>query len=231
MTGVSDAGSAIVGQIRTPSRDQGDSRLNKLYGDIVVDANTNSVNVTATPGFNNHSATGTAFTLNTASRLLTPFNVYTEWYTARNISIDLGWSTTTGGQQFFLWEPRWHEEGAPVSALSWEICESNFGLNGYLYTGDMYLAHISTVNLSLIFTVDEVAQTTITIAHSAGLLDKTYIRLPVMKGKMFRIRLSSTTAFRVHGKESELRVKQWGAGGPWQTIPMFADMATSEKAS
>ena len=33
-----------------------------------------------------------------------------------------------------------------------------------------------------------------------------------MKGKMFHIRLSSTTAFRVHGKESHLKVKQWGAG-------------------
>jgi hypothetical protein len=229
--GVSDNGTAIACQIRTGARDQGDARLHKLYGDIMLDANTNSVNVTATPYFNNFATAGTAATVNTASRLQTPFNVSTAWYAARNIGLDLAWSSSNGGQQFFLWEPRWHEEGAPIIAYSWELPATNFGMNGYIYTGEMYLTHTSTANISLVFTVDNVAQPAITIAHGAGVELKSYIRLPVMKGKLIAIRISSATAFRVDGPTSELRVKQWGTEEAWRSVPMFADMAASESAA
>jgi hypothetical protein len=231
LSGDTDNGAAIACKVCTGSRDHGDSRYQKLYGDIMLDANTGGQNLTATPGFNNHSATGTVTTVNNAVRTQTPFDVVaTKWYTARNISLDLAWNSTTPSY-LYSWEPRWTEEGGKLLAYSWETCHIAHEQEGFLYLGDLYLVHISTADLSLVITIDEVAQPALTIAHSAGLHKKTYLRMPVMKGKLFKYRLTSTAQFKVEGGDSELRLKPWGKGGPWQVQRLFQENVTGGDAA
>lgn len=229
--GDDDDGTPILCHGRTASRNQGDTRLMKLYGDVILDADTASVNVDCTIGFNNFSTVSPTRTVNTASRLLTPLDVGdTAWVPARNIGLDFAFQSTTHATSLYLWEARWHEEGAPVYAYDWEICETSFEGEGYMYTGDLYFAYISTSTVYLTFTVDNVAYPSLSFPSTAGLPLKTYKRLPVMKGKLWKVRASSASQFRMHGNECELRVKQWGAGQPWKAVRMFIDHPTGTTA-
>src|SRR5262249_33293170 len=70
-TGTSDAGSPIPIAFTTPSLDQSDPRTNKLYGDIMLDSDTDGVNVLITPALNNNTTILTPVTVNTTIRQLT----------------------------------------------------------------------------------------------------------------------------------------------------------------
>jgi hypothetical protein len=226
LIGSNDAGTAIPCQIRTESRDQGDLRYNKLYGDIMLDCDTVGTAVTATPGFNDHSLTTAAITVNTASRTQVPVTIGTEWQTARNISLDLTWDHNGASPElFYMWEPRFTEEGAKLAAYSWDTSYLTHDIDGYFYHGYLYLVHISTANLTFtVFNEAGTAVASITVTSSGDDHHKDLLRLPVLKGKTFRYRLSSATEFRVEGQESELLIKQWGAGGPWQRRRIFQDV-------
>ncbi len=108
LAGTSDNGTAIAGHIRTGALDADDRRADKLWGDFIVDADTNNVAVTATLGLNNYSslATTTPATLNTSSRSQTIFDISSgNGVEAKNTMLDLTWSTTSGTPKFFLHEP------------------------------------------------------------------------------------------------------------------------------
>jgi hypothetical protein len=229
LTGDSDAGSAIACKVTTASRDQGDTRYNKLYGDIMVDCNTNGVDVTATPKFNNDVTASTPVTVNTATRLQVPVSVGTGWQTARNISLDLTWDMNGTRSYFYIWEPRYTEDKGKVFAYDWETCFLTHEMPGYFYHGYLYLVHVSSADLTFTITdEDGTVRSTTTIAHSTSLYNKTFVRLPVVKGKLFKYRLSSTAQFRVEGNESELLVKPWGMGGPWHRQRIFEDVPSGE---
>lgn len=225
--GVSDAGSAIAIAATMPSRDQGDPRQNKLYGDIMLDANTASVAVTTTPYFNNQSSSATPVTVTTASRLQTPIPFGTAWNTAKNIALGLTASVSTSSRPiFYIWEPRWTFESAPISALSWEISPTTFGMDNFKHIGLCKVSHVSTVDLSIVFTVDGVAKTAITIPHSSGVYAQTIFRTPVYKGKLFKVRLvtsDGTTPLRLDTRDSFFEVKNWGSDGPYSELRIFSD--------
>jgi len=231
LTGDSDAGSAVACKVTTASRDQGDTRHNKLYGDIMLDCNTGGVDITATPGFNNDSVASAAVTVNNAVRSQVPISVGTEWQTARNISLDLQWNMNGTRSYLYIWEPRYTEEGGKVFAYDWETRFLTHEMPGYFYHGYLYLVHISSADLTFTITdEDGTVKTTTTIPNSAGLHSKSFIRLPVIKGKLFKYRLSSTAVFRVEGQDSELLVKAWGQGGPWSHQKIFQDVPHGEAA-
>jgi hypothetical protein len=229
LTGDSDNGLPVECQVTTESIDQGDPRHNKLYGDIMLDCNTNSVDVTATPKFDNDSITAASVTVNTATRSQVPIPFGVEWVAAKNISLDLSWEMDGARSYFYIWEPRYTEEGGKVYAYDWETSFLTHGLPGYYYHGYLYLVHVSTANLTFTITdEDGTVKTSTTIAHSSGLHRKDLIRLPVIKGKMFKYRIASTTQFRIIGQESELLVKPWGMGGPWRRQRIFQDIPHGE---
>ena len=219
--GTTDAGTAIAWTCRTASRNQGDSAFRKLYNGVMLDAYTYSNNVTAIIGTDNYATTAAPVVVNTASRLQTPITMGTAGVDGCNIALNLAGN---GLVALYLWESRWHAEGAPVSAFAWETDEINFDMDGYVYSGDLFLSYISTANVVLTFTVDNVVQPTVTLLTTAGLVAKTYMRLRVMKGKMWKIRGASTAEWRPHGDACELRVKQWGSGEPWKSVPLFVNV-------
>src|SRR5439155_13347674 len=151
--GNTDGGTGIACTVLTPSRNQGDARLNKLYGDVMVDANTASVNVTVTPGVNNNATTFAPVTLNTASRTQTAIPLGTAWQTAKNICVQLDFTRSSSAiPLFYIVEPRWTFESAPISALAWEISPTTFGLENWKHVGLVRATHVSSADLTLSFT-------------------------------------------------------------------------------
>jgi hypothetical protein len=97
-SGTSDDGLAISGQIRTGTLDQGFPRQDKLYGDLVFETDPKGNTLTLTPYANFESATLTAQNFTGASRARTYLDPIDGSgnpgpYLARNLSLDLTWST------------------------------------------------------------------------------------------------------------------------------------------
>jgi len=212
LTGPNDNGSAIACNIRTKSKDQGDIRYNKYYGDVMLDCNTQGVNVTATPGFDNHVTTTAPVTVNTVSRTQVPVTLGASWQTAKNVSLDLSWNHNgLTPELFYIWEPRYTENVGKLSAFSWETSFITHGVEGFFFHGYLYLVHISTSDLTFsIIGEGGTVMASVGIPNSGGIHNKTFVRLPVVKGKAFKYSLASAGEFKVEGAESELLIKQWG---------------------
>lgn len=230
LTGNDDGGTAIACQVRFPSLHQGYPRENKRYGDVMVDLDPASVTVTLTPGTNQHSTTYTATTSAAASRTQVAATLGTAWQTARDISLDAAWSVNSSSHPvLYIWEPRWTLEPAAVSAFAWETSTATtFGMPNFKHFGLYRITHVSTVDLTLTVTVDGVAQTGITIANGSGAYTTTVGRFPVYKGKLFHVRLSSTTEFRLDGRDTYIQVKEWGSPNAYQPLKVFSDYSLVE---
>jgi hypothetical protein len=227
LTGESDDGVAIPCAVRTPALDQGDPRFHKLYGDILLDCDTNSTNLTVIPSTDNFVTAGLTTVVNNATRTKVPISLNaTGWVSGRNVGLDISWDTLNTKPLLYAWEPRFTEESAKVLAYSWETCWITHELPGYFYHGYLYVVHVSTADLTFyILNPDSTAAATVTIPNSGGTLySKSFIRLPVVKGNIFKYKISSTAQFRLSGEESELLVKPWGMGGEWKHEKIFQDV-------
>jgi len=229
MAGTSDNEEDIPCQVTTKHLDMNDPRHNKLFGDVMLDCNTNSVAVTATPQFDNASTSAPAVTVTNAARAQVPVPVGSDWVVARNISLDIQWNTNGATPYLYIWEPRFTEVGTNVYAYSWSTSYLTHGFPGYFYHGYLYLRHVSTADLTFTITdEDGTLLTATTIAHTGGLDRKDFIRLPVCKTKLAKYSLTSSTQFKVDGEESELLVKPWGKGAEWTHMKIFKDVAIGE---
>jgi hypothetical protein len=227
--GDSDNGTAIRMELTTPSKDQGDPRSEKLYGDIMLDANTEGLAVTVTPYFDNNTTSATPVVVNTATRTQTPIPFDSAWVTARNISMFFFCNVSTSARpKFYIWEPRWTFEAAPVSSQSWEISPTSFGAHNFTSMGIIRIAHVSTSDLSLIVTLDGVVQPTITVPNSSGVYEQTVFRVPVWKAKLWKLRLASDAAFRLDTRDTFFEVKEWASDGPYAELRVFGDFAMVE---
>lgn len=227
--GNADAGNSFAFQVRTPSLDQQNPRELKLYGDALLDIDSESLNVTVTPGFDNHSATVSAVTVNTASRTPTPVVFGSAWQERKNVSLNIAATISTSARpKLYIWEPRWTFVSAPISALSWEIDATTFGIENWKHAGLFRITHVSTVDISMVVTLDGVAQAAITIPNGSGALTHTDFRVPPWKAKLWKIRLVSSdgsTAFRLGKNDSAIEIRQWGESGPFRQIHPFAEVA------
>lgn len=235
--GFSDDGVAFSMEIGTPSRDQGDPRIEKFYGDQMIDCNLDGLSATATPYFDNNSRTGpgTTITNSTRTQIVIPLanlSNGSSWVTARNISLSLVTSISTAARPFFyIWESRWTFESAPLAAVSWEISPTTFGMDNFKHFGIVKVTHVSTVDPVLLFTVDGVLQPPITIPNSGGAYQQTIFRVPVMKGKLYKMRLASgdgITTFRLDTRDTFFEIKDWGSDGAYNKIRVFGDFSLVE---
>lgn len=228
-TGDSDNGTAISMEITTPSRDQDSPRENKRYGDIMLDADTDGLNVTCTPYVNNNATAMTPTTVNTASRLQTAVPMGSVWQVARNVSLaTVVLVSGTARPLFYIWEPRWTFESAPISALSWEISPTSFGVDNFKSVGICKVTHVSTSDIQLVFTVDRIVQTAIVIPNSSGLYEQKIFRVPVYKGKIYSISMSSGKEWRLDTRDSFFDIKEWANDGPFRRVKVFSDYSMIE---
>jgi hypothetical protein len=112
----------------------------------------------------------------------------------------------------------------PELVEEYETQQTSHGLQGYQHLGSLYITHLSTSNLSLVRTLDGVAQSSITIPHSNGLRLKSYVRIPAVKYKVCQYKITSSSGFRLYKNDCEARVKQWNSSGPYNIIQPFGDI-------
>lgn len=131
--------------------------------------------------------------------------------------------------KFYAWSPRFTFDSAPVSAFSWETAPSSFGAADYKHIGMLHLTYLSSASATLTFTVDGVAQSGITIASSSGVQYQSIFRVPVMKGKIWKLAISSTSEFRLDGRDSFLEIGTWGRDSAYARIRVFSDNSLVEQ--
>jgi len=118
----------------------------------------------------------------------------------------------------------WVTEPEPELVLLYEPQPSTYGMRGFWFSRDQYIAHVSTAPLSLVFIADGVTQPTLTIPSSGGIFKKDYVQLPALKQKVLQHILSSTQPFRLYRDACEVKIKSWGSSEAFRTINPFGDV-------
>ena len=223
-TGTSDDGTAIDCVVDTPSRDQGAPRLNKYYTDSLLDLNAAGVTVTITPKLNNQSSSLAAVTTAGSSRAQVSIALGSTAQTALNLMLRITFSVSSSSRPLlYIWAPRWTPETAPMSSRRWSVSPAHYGMPNYKHVGPSKITHVSSADLSFVITIDGVAQSAITIAHSSSLYSETYLRVPVMKGKLYAFDLTSTADFRLALNDTWIGLGEWDrADQQYVQVPVFA---------
>jgi hypothetical protein len=132
--------------IQTPDLDLGDTRMNKLYGDIVLDLDAQSQTITVTPAVNNGATTLSAATYNHSIREITiPIDLGSTagiGYFARNLRLTITWSSNSATPKMYYWEPTYLERPDDTfrRADDWENVgfEGAKYIRGFLWQGDTF---------------------------------------------------------------------------------------------
>lgn len=102
--GVSDNGTDIACHARTASMNYDDPRTRKLFGDLYLDSDTQSVDVAVTAGFNNYETLLTPFILNTATRAQNSYDLLAGLgQLAMDIALDFAWTSSGATPLLYLW--------------------------------------------------------------------------------------------------------------------------------
>lgn len=127
-----------------------------------------------------------------------------------------------------LFHVRWVYEPAPEFAKEWKTQGTDHDIPGYQFLKDIYIAHNSTVDITLNITVDG-SLFTYTIPNSGGQFKKDYLLLALdaatglaLKGTLFTYELTSSAPFQLFQRDCEVRVHAW-AGGDYMVKLPFGD--------
>ncbi|MDE2098732.1 MAG: hypothetical protein KGL39_15870 [Patescibacteria group bacterium] len=222
--GPSDAGAVISGLILGPSLDHGDRRSLKLWGDYILDCDTQGAQVTPTALINNGqtSLVAPAFSLTPRGQQIISLNASAGQY-ARNIGIQLAWASSTATPTFWEWQPSIIPGATSISRLNWASPFTSHGLSGFLHIRDGYATLSSTSPVTLTLTYDSGVTNSITLPSTGGIPTRLYWIPLAGKGKLVAYTLASSAPFSVFGKDSVVNMKGWGMTGPYQAVRPFAD--------
>jgi hypothetical protein len=137
--GTTDDSVAIPGQVRTGAYDAGDPRTGKTWGDLKLDFdNPSAVSITTTPGFDRRSATQAPSVI-TSSDLPIDINAGAGRF-AKNMDLDLAWSTSATPPTLYSWQPAFLNQPEKVyrRATDWDddgYVGAKF-VQGYILTAD-----------------------------------------------------------------------------------------------
>ena len=109
----------------------------------------------------------------------------------------------------------WVTQPAPETVLNWSNQPTAYGQLGYQHVRQMMVAHMSTADLTLQVTVDNVPLTPLTIPNSGGAYKKTLVMLPPNKGLVYDYQINSTTPFQLWDQDFEIWLKAWDSSGPY----------------
>lgn len=124
-----------------------------------------------------------------------------------------------------IWDPiDWIWEPIPDLADQWITEGMTFGFQGFFWAKELWIAHMSVTDISVTLGYDG-QSVSVTIPNSGSTLvyQKNRVQLPYNKGKQYSFQVTSSQKFRLFKKDCELRVKQWGAQGAFQTVNPFGD--------
>lgn len=130
-----------------------------------------------------------------------------------------------------LFNLRWVFEPAPEYVYEWKTQGTDHDLPGYQFIKSFWIAHRSTVDLTLTVTVDG-QDFVYVVPNSGGVYKKTYILAKILdsgrcpKGKLFTYQLRSndvSVPFQLFEKDCEVHVHSW-AGGTYLIKLPFGDI-------
>jgi hypothetical protein len=230
-TGTSDDGVAIACRYTSGALDQGMPREDKLYGDIMIDADPKGATITVQPLYNEESTVGVSRTI-TGTGLkrfyVDPSPSVDNPPQFRNISIDVQWSTTgisptlhrigpsytpqpsTSTNRVTNWDEQGRLSDKWVKGIAIEA--DTFGVQKAI---DVYADNANTGVTFLINTPTRIAQ---------------MFSWPQFRGRLLRLVPEDMNPWKVYSihwifDEEPLALSRWetqpidhGLGGPWQTL-------------
>lgn len=197
--GTSDNGTAIHLMYQTGYLNQGHPENEKVYADLVIEANTGGANIVASLIYNSGATSEAIGTLNSSSRTLFTFPVGTDdlGAKARNVAVRLEGDAATDAQ-VVIYNAILHYYVLPRPAKTIDTDLSDWGTPNFK---DVDLIHLD-VNLPGAATLKVTGSTTYTkaLTSTAGRTTLT-IPVPNITGRLIRVTLQSETAFYFYGAQ------------------------------
>lgn len=131
---------------------------------------------------------------------------------------------------WLLLDVEWDFSPEPELVTEYEAQPSTFGIDGFkTLSPTAYIAHRSTVDLTLTITVDG-TNYNYTVPHSSGNMRETRVVLDALKGKIIRPKITSAAGFRLYKAGCVLGIKMFGSPSAFQTFQPFGAMAPDMEA-
>lgn len=237
-TGTSDDGQAITANARTGALDQGSPRDDKRYGDITVDVNPAGASIVVTPLINNETTSLPAQTLTVASVRDRYYASLPQDQQARNISVDLSWSTTGTSPTLYFAGPSWiiQPDTTENRTTDWD---AQGRLSDKFVKGVML--ECDTGGLSKNINVQADGATITTFSVSASGRQVLQFSFPQFRGRVLRLAPADSVRWKLYEyrwifDEEPLALGRWETQeidhgiGDWQ-IPLYAHVALKSSAA
>lgn len=204
---------------------QGDARRQKVYRDVMLDADLTSSQLTV-------AATGTNASIALASQTLVGSTGRQEYFTnvlpgkgilANNLTVDLSWTPVIATAPIlYLIDAAF--QPVPELASSWLSGMTTHGLSGWQSATLAMVAYVSSTALTFTVVVDGVTYS-YALPSSGGVYTKQLIWLQTVKGMTFQYGVqapSASSPFILFHDDTEVWVTQWGRGDYNKTRPFAA---------
>jgi len=225
--GVTDAGTAIVPKLRLV-RDQADARRQKIYRDVMIDADLTGTTLSVTPSGSNGSVSmGAAQTfIGTAGRAEYLANINSAQGTlASNLVVDLSWTQAAAHTPQLFVVDAGYQPNVEL-AENWLSGPTTHGLRGWQVASYAWVAYLATAACTLTVIVDGVTYT-YALPSTSGAYAKTFLWFKTVKGLLFQYGLQSTAPCLLFHDDTEIYVTPFGRNDYQRTLPF----AQSTKAS
>lgn len=123
------------------------------------------------------------------------------------------------------WTLKWVFVPFPSQTVEWQTEMTSHGLKGWQHIRELNIAYQSTTALTLTLVFDQWPTITITIPSSSGVQTKYKTPSFPNKFKLVSYRLSSSAPFFLWKDFCEVKVKQWGSSGPYESIMPYGGEA------
>lgn len=138
--------------------------------------------------------------------------------------------TNIGGTDLRDWrllKPiEWIFQPEPDIAELWEPQSTSLDLPGYFHVQYILLPHRSTSDLTLELNFDNGTVDSYTIPASVGERVKYYQVVRARKGKLIKLRVTSSETFSIYRNDLEVKGKPWGVvGSQYMTFKPFGDIS------
>ncbi|HKT90090.1 MAG TPA: hypothetical protein VJQ59_16715 [Candidatus Sulfotelmatobacter sp.] len=122
---------------------------------------------------------------------------------------------------------RWIFQPAPELVTTWKTPATTHDLQGYFHYRDSQIALLSSDVVTFTCTMNGITGSpfSYSIASTGSLYAKNYLVLQPMKAKEVEYSLTSPAGFRLFVQDCEVRIKQWGVPGSYQSVKPFGDLS------
>lgn len=228
-SGSGDNGAGIPCAVYTKAYGAGDPRSPKVYGDAWLKANTAGATISVSVATNDYT---TITALSSQLSSTTPTSFFLDLTDGNgnpslgnlktNLGLLLNWSSSSpdgGSQLLYFWEVGpW--EVRPQIVQNWASQPTTHGMNGFQHVREVWIPYNSTAAFTLKVVADGIVYS-YPFPSSGGTTVKTRLDTNPIKGKLFWYGTEGgpTTIFF---EDIEVKVKEWGSNGPYQSVRPFA---------